>query len=187
MIIGADSTDMTPTNTDANPFWNFSLAFYALDGVAPACLELQEAEGVDVNVLLFCCWRAWQGIALEPADLQALDAGIAAWREDVVHPIRALRQRLKDYPGVESSRLLIKQAELEAERAQQACMYQKSLSADADTDSEAEVVGERLEHKLQHNLQQFATFFGIEAASLAEFCRHARPAIRGLKADRLAH
>jgi uncharacterized protein (TIGR02444 family) len=178
MIIGADSTDMTPTNTGANPFWNFSLALYALDGVAPACLELQETAGIDVNLLLFCSWRARQGIALERADLQAVDAAVSTWREDVVHPIRALRQQLREYPGVEASRLLIKQAELEAERVQQQSMYQQSLcpGADIDADIDADADGEMLEH----NLQQFAAFQGIEVSRLAEFCRLAKPAFRSL-------
>ena len=33
-------------------FWDFSLAFYALPGVADACLELQERCSVDVKVML---------------------------------------------------------------------------------------------------------------------------------------
>jgi uncharacterized protein (TIGR02444 family) len=176
MIIGADSTDMTLTNTDANPLWNFSLALYALDGVAPACLQLQETAGVDVNLLLFCSWQAWQGIALEPADLAAVDAGVALWRADVVHPIRALRQQLKDYPHVEASRSLIKQAELEAERVQQQCMYQQSLRPEAATDAGVDEKGEILEH----NLQQFAAFHGIEMASLAGFCGLAKRGFRDL-------
>ena len=171
---------MTLTNTGANPFWNFSLALYALDGVAPACLELQETAGIDVNLLLFCSWRAWQGIALEPADLQAVDAGVAAWRADVVHPIRALREQLREYPGVEASRLLIKQAELEAERVQQQCMYQQSLGSKVDID--ADVDGDVLEH----NLQQFAAFQGIEVSRLAGYCRLAKRGFRSLKADRFA-
>src|SRR3954470_3940357 len=39
-----------------HPFWNFSLELYAGEGVAEACLDLQERRGCDVNVLLFCCW-----------------------------------------------------------------------------------------------------------------------------------
>jgi uncharacterized protein (TIGR02444 family) len=34
-----------------NPFWEFSLAFYAEPGVAPACLAMQDLEGVDVNLV----------------------------------------------------------------------------------------------------------------------------------------
>jgi uncharacterized protein (TIGR02444 family) len=184
MIIGADSTDMTPTNTDANPLWNFSLALYALDGVAPACLELQETAGVDVNLLLFCSWRAWQGIALDPADLQAVDAVVANWRKDIVHPIRALRQRLRDYPGVETSRSLIKQAELEAERVQQQRMYEQSRGPKADGDAGAGV--DENEEMLEHNLQQFAAYHGIEMARLARFCGLAKRGFRSLKADRFA-
>ena len=33
-------------------FWNFSLALYDAQGVAAACLELQEAYQLDVNLIL---------------------------------------------------------------------------------------------------------------------------------------
>ena len=32
-----------------SPFWLFSLRFYAQEGIAPACLTLQDEAGVDVN------------------------------------------------------------------------------------------------------------------------------------------
>ena len=41
-----------------SPFWQFSLRFYRLPGVAEACIELQEQAGVDVNLLLFLLWQA---------------------------------------------------------------------------------------------------------------------------------
>ena len=44
-----------------HPFWNFSLELYAGDGVAEACLDLQERRGCDVNILLFCCWLGASG------------------------------------------------------------------------------------------------------------------------------
>jgi uncharacterized protein (TIGR02444 family) len=34
---------MTLTNTESNPFWEFSLSIYAQPGVAVSCLDLQEA------------------------------------------------------------------------------------------------------------------------------------------------
>jgi hypothetical protein len=80
---------------------------------------------------------------------------------------------------VAASRLLIKQAELEAERVQQQCMYQQSLRPEVDIDADA---GEMLEH----NLQQFAVFQGIEVSRLAGFCRLAKPGFKSLKADLIA-
>ena len=36
-----------------SPFWRFSIKFYGMPGVAPACIELQDQAMVDVNVLFF--------------------------------------------------------------------------------------------------------------------------------------
>jgi len=173
MIIGADSTHMNQTNTDSNPFWNFSLAIYAQAGVATACLDLQESFGVDVNLLLYVCWCASEGRALTTPQIAAADANIADWRRDVVHPIRVLRQGLREYPGVDSTRTVIKQAELEAERVQQQRLQLYSLS------------GEWVEGggDLHGNLQQFASFQGCPPAALAGFEEAVSDGLRKLSAD----
>ena len=36
------------------------MKFYAVPGVAPACIELQDQAKVDVNVLFFLLWNATQ-------------------------------------------------------------------------------------------------------------------------------
>ena len=104
-------------------FWRFSLRFYALPGVAPACLALQDQAGVDVNVLLLLLFAADQGRELSRDDVARLDAAIAPWRTDVVGPLRTLRRRLKtgvgDFPSNEGFRNLVKKIELEAERVEQ--------------------------------------------------------------------
>ena len=51
-----------------HPFWNFSLELYAGEGVAEACLDLQERRGCDVNILLFCCWLGASGRPTLTAD-----------------------------------------------------------------------------------------------------------------------
>ena len=102
---------MAPTNTGANPFWDFSLDLYAGEGVASACLELQDHAQVDVNLLLYCVWRASRGFAVTMHELQVMEQAIADWREDVVRPVRRLRRQLKGIAGVESCRELIQTAE----------------------------------------------------------------------------
>ena len=37
-----------------SPFWQFSIKFYAVPGVADACIALQDQAKVDVNILFFC-------------------------------------------------------------------------------------------------------------------------------------
>jgi len=112
-----------------NPFWSFSCAVYAREGVADACLRLQDRFGLDVNILLFCCWAAREGAgALDAVALDRVVAQTAAWRDDVVRPLRAVRRTLKG--GVspmspvpsEQLREAVKRLELEAERIQQAAL-----------------------------------------------------------------
>ena len=87
-------------DTEKHPFWQFSIAVYARDGVAPACIALQEECGVDVNILLFCCWgAAIGGSRLSGAELQALHNAVSDWNQGVVQGLRAVRKRLKS--GVE--------------------------------------------------------------------------------------
>jgi uncharacterized protein (TIGR02444 family) len=112
-----------------NALWRFACAFYARDGVAPACLALQNKLNVDVNVLLFAIYaRLARGIALDPRDLGAVDALVRDWRREVVQPLRRLRTRLKagpaPAPSAASDRLRnrIKAAELEAEQIELALL-----------------------------------------------------------------
>jgi uncharacterized protein (TIGR02444 family) len=106
-------------------FWEFSLRFYAREGVAPACLILQDEGGADVNVLLYLLFLAERGLLATRRDIEILDASLAPWRDGAVRPLRDLRRRLKEDLGAvtpaerEAFRNQIKKIELEAERLQQ--------------------------------------------------------------------
>jgi uncharacterized protein (TIGR02444 family) len=110
-----------------HPFWNFSLELYAGDGVAEACLDLQERRGCDVNILLFCCWLGASGRPTLTAErLRILLKASDAWQADVVRPLRAVRRLLKDRPWpealpetVDAVRRRVADAELAAEHAEQ--------------------------------------------------------------------
>lgn len=110
-----------------HPFWNFSLEIYSGEGVAEACLDLQERRGCDVNILLFCCWLGASGRPTLTADrLRALLKVSDAWQAEVVRPLRGVRRLLKDqpWPGalpetVDAVRRRVADAELAAEHAEQ--------------------------------------------------------------------
>lgn len=120
------------TGTPKHPFWDFSLAVYGREGVAQACVALQDRRGLDVNLLLFCCWAGSRGRRLDPADLKGLDAAVRPWREAVVRPLRGIRRWLKTQaaaptaPGAPAHGLRekIKADELQAEAAEQALLAQ---------------------------------------------------------------
>ncbi len=107
----------------SNPFWDYSLATYALDGVATDCLVLQDTCGMDVNLLLYAAWLAHMDHRLSDQHLAAVEAEILDWRERVVKPLRALRLQLRDYSGVVGMYEEIKTLELRAEQQQQDLMY----------------------------------------------------------------
>lgn len=113
----AKSRATSGTAIAPNPFWDFSLKVYGKDGTAPACLALQDSKGLDVNLLLFCCWAGAQGHLLAAEEIERLMAAVKPWRSEVVEPLRKLRRQLKSGQDGGSDALLAqaKAAELEAE------------------------------------------------------------------------
>lgn len=112
---------------DAGPdgFWEFSLQVYARPGVAPACLRLQDRDGLDVNLALFAVWAGGaRGRLTELALARAVELS-AHWRDGVVGPLRAARRTLKapevpvEVAGAATLRTRVKAAELAAEKLQQ--------------------------------------------------------------------
>ena len=109
-------------------FWNFSLQLFGKPGVGPACIALQDGLGLDVNLLLYCCWHGRENRALSEADVRRAIGAAEGWQRDVVQPLRAVRRRLK--AGVapvsaaecEALRRKVNDLELEGERIAQATL-----------------------------------------------------------------
>jgi uncharacterized protein (TIGR02444 family) len=101
-----------------------ALAVYNAPGVSEACLTLQERFGVDVTIVLWCCWLGRHGVRIGDDAIRRAETAVAPWRETAVAPLRALRRRLKqDIGGIRpvasgSFRETIKAAEIEAEIVQ---------------------------------------------------------------------
>ncbi|WP_371232465.1 TIGR02444 family protein [Pseudomonas sp. QE6] len=99
--------------------WSYALKLYARPGVEPACLALQEA-GADVCLALAAAWLGSAGVAFSQARMDALDSVAQDWREDVIVPLRSLRQRWREAAKQDTElaplRERIKQLELEAEK-----------------------------------------------------------------------
>jgi uncharacterized protein (TIGR02444 family) len=112
-----------------SPFWTFSLAVYGRPGVPPACLDLQDKSGADVNVVLFSLFLGRCGRVIDEATAGAIAATIEPWRAGVVVVLRNARRALKEPPAdfagpaVDHLRKNVKAAELEAERIQQEALF----------------------------------------------------------------
>jgi uncharacterized protein (TIGR02444 family) len=122
------SEDQTVTPLDPDIFWEFSLSAYARPGVANLCLALQDDHGLDVNLLLFCCWIARdRSASVSEADILRLQGKIAPSNSEVVWPLRRARRWLKAAAEAEDglalaaarTRALVKEAELAGERLAQ--------------------------------------------------------------------
>lgn len=120
----------------AEQLWAFSLALYRRPGVAPALLHLQDAHRADVNLMLWCCWRAVSGRGVaDTAELAAVAELVAPWREQAIAPLRVLRRGLKEgvphAPAAETEalRTAIQRAEIEAERIEQTILAARAPPA----------------------------------------------------------
>lgn len=135
--------------TMGNPLWDFALSSYQIEGVAPACLGLQDSFGVDVNLLLYAAWLAQLDRRLGEMHLTALNRSVTNWRDQVVKPLRAVRRELQGCTGAADIREGVKALELRAEQEQLDRMYQFY--------QRAEVLPEAV-RPLQHNLELVAGF-----------------------------
>jgi uncharacterized protein (TIGR02444 family) len=103
-------------------FWDWALEVYAREGVADACLTLQDAHGQNVPLLLWALWASREGRSPDDAVLSEA-AGLARrWETTAVAPLRAVRRDLKqDVEGFPAAERLafrdhVKAVELEGER-----------------------------------------------------------------------
>lgn len=110
--------------------WRFALEFYALPGVAEACLTLQDEAGLDVIQLLAATYADLilrRPLAVE--DVAELHRQTTEWRTATVLPLREIRRVLKPpRDGFPEERNLlrdkVKAAELLAEQIQLAITEQ---------------------------------------------------------------
>ncbi len=78
----------------------FALAVYAADGVPAACLLLQNRLDLDVNLVLFAAYiGAAHDRSLTETALTIAQERVRDWHSEVVRPLRAVRQRLKNGPS----------------------------------------------------------------------------------------
>jgi uncharacterized protein (TIGR02444 family) len=75
-----------------NPLWEFALKFYAQPGIEKQLLELQDSEGLSVNLLIYSIWLASEQRRL--LSLPEQDGVINDWHMHVVKPIREARYHL---------------------------------------------------------------------------------------------
>jgi uncharacterized protein (TIGR02444 family) len=94
-----DSQASGPLRREPNAFWRYSLAAYRLPGVEAACLALQDRWATDTNLLLYCCWLAGTGRALDKRMLRRVMATVEHGQSELILPLRRVRRALKAASG----------------------------------------------------------------------------------------
>ncbi|WP_051285174.1 TIGR02444 family protein [Nisaea denitrificans] len=117
------------------PFWTYSLATYGRKDVTAGCLALQDRFGLDVNLILLCCWLGSRGTALDRAKADQAVALAGEWANPVIAPLRAVRRHLKPMTAdahVASFHKQLAALELEAEQIQQHRLFECFAALPAD-------------------------------------------------------
>lgn len=125
-------------------FWDFTLQVYGREGVSPAVIALQDRHGLDVDILLFCCWTGSTGHgALGPSEIARAKTVADPWQSQVVNALRTIRRRIKDGfegtpPGLpDALRKQILSQEIDAERLEQ-IMLEATVTSAPDPSRPAE-------------------------------------------------
>ena len=101
--------------------WRFAETLYQRPGVEAACLLLQ-TQGADVCLLLCAAWLERRHLTCTDERTKALRALAQPWQQQVVLPLRQLRQHWREQAQSNNAlaqlRERLKQLELDAEREQ---------------------------------------------------------------------
>ena len=169
-----------------HPFWDFSLDVYMSDGVGQACLELQNAHELDVNILLFCMWVGASGRgSLTAPQMAVVTNSVKEWHQDVVRALRAVRVRMKREIGSapealsESLRQRIQKTEIDCEHAEQ-LMLAASIDLVEDNASE---ISDRLVACVSNISTYFSSFGEVSEVDRANLSLILKAAFRELGAD----
>lgn len=102
--------------------WDWSLRAWAVAAVQTAALDLQDAQGQNLPLILWAAWCARTGRVPDADDIEAACDTARVWQETAVAPLRAVRRALKsrmpDFEDAdrEAIRAQVKAIELDAEK-----------------------------------------------------------------------
>ncbi|MES1989588.1 MAG: TIGR02444 family protein [Pseudomonadota bacterium] len=107
-------------------FWQFSYELYTEPGVEARLLGLQDRDGLEVNLALFCLFAASRGQEFDYITIEAMRGIGLAWGHEVVAHLRQARRLMKPRASEneEAARLRneVKVLELAAEQAMQGAL-----------------------------------------------------------------
>lgn len=104
------------TEEITSSFWDWAVEVYAVDAVRARLLAWQDDYDVVILELLYVVWLARQGRTMGDSDMRALHGRIRPWVDQVVVPLRQVRQQWTADIAHSDYRSRLLTLELEAER-----------------------------------------------------------------------
>ncbi len=152
-----------------NPFWQWSNDAYEMPGAKNRLIYMQDDFGFDVNITLWCCWRASEGETLSETALREAERACTEWAEGVIEPLREARRNA--HAGAAELYERIKQVELDAEHLEQDILYGLSRPGNP-------ISRENMFTAAKNNLALYASFLdaprrdGFSTALLRDLVEH---------------
>ena len=98
------------------PFWDWALKQYAREPAQALLLNLQSQADLVILEALFAAWLSTEGCRLEAYDVAAMRDITKTWIDEVVLPLRTMREQWKGDTAKADARRHLLQLEVEAER-----------------------------------------------------------------------
>ena len=152
------------------PFWDWALRQYAREHTQALLLALQSQADLVILEALFAAWLSTEGHRLEDHDVKAMRDTTGIWIDDVVLPLRALREQWKGDAAKEDARGHLLQLEVEAERHLAELMWvstESLRSAPRDDMTGETLTGETVEHAAARMNANMLTLSGFEHGKFA--------------------
>lgn len=97
-------------------FWDWALRQYGHEPTQTLLLALQSQADLVILEALFAAWLSTEGHRLQHNHVAAMRVTTGAWIDEVVVPLRAVREQWKGDAANEEARRHLLQLEVEAER-----------------------------------------------------------------------
>ena len=150
------------------PFWDWALRQYAREPTQALLLTLQSQADLVILEALYAAWLSAEGYRLKDQDIAAMRDTTGTWIEEVVVPLRALREQWKGDAGKVDARRHLLQLEVEAERHLAELMWANSESARSEAISAAPSPMRATQHQMNSNLLALPVFQNGKYASERE-------------------
>ena len=152
------------------PFWDWAVRQYTREHTQALLLALQSQADLVILEALFAAWLSTEGHRLEDHDVKAMRDTTGIWIDDVVLPLRALREQWKGDAAKEDARGHLLQLEVEAERHLAELMWvstESLRSAPRDDMTGETLTGETVEHAAARMNANMLTLSGFEHGKFA--------------------